>query len=151
MSDRIRLRLCVACHSRYKRVGVIVRSVSIWREDIDRETAETVAYQWQQQWEHLKQCWPCYVYIRSSFSTASPVLYQQQRFINSIPQVVTSVIFTRAAILFCYFVRFYIVFVFMFYGITMVLLHTELEVLREHRPRPNASIIELPNDFCNAN
>jgi len=28
---------------------------------------------------------------------------------------------------------------------------SELEVLREHRPPPNASIIELLNDFCNAN
>jgi len=27
----------------------------------------------------------------------------------------------------------------------------QLEVLREHRPLPNASIIELLNDFCNAN
>ena len=27
----------------------------------------------------------------------------------------------------------------------------KLEVLREHRPPPNASIIELLNKFCNAN
>ena len=29
--------------------------------------------------------------------------------------------------------------------------HCKLEVLREHRPPSNASIIELLNDFCNAN
>jgi len=29
--------------------------------------------------------------------------------------------------------------------------HQNLEVLREHRPPSNASIIELLNDFCNAN
>jgi len=27
----------------------------------------------------------------------------------------------------------------------------KLEVLREHRPPPNISIIELLNDFCSAN
>ena len=27
----------------------------------------------------------------------------------------------------------------------------EVALLREHRPLPNASIIELLNDFCNAN
>jgi len=29
-------------------------------------------------------------------------------------------------------------------------INQKLEVLREHRPPPNASIIELLNDFCNA-
>jgi len=34
---------------------------------------------------------------------------------------------------------------------TLTVLHIQLEVLREHRPLPNASIMELLNDFCNAN
>jgi len=32
-----------------------------------------------------------------------------------------------------------------------VIQQKQLEVLGEHRPPPNASIIELLNDFCNAN
>jgi len=33
---------------------------------------------------------------------------------------------------------------------TVVILRCTLEVLREHRHLPNASIIELLNDFCSA-
>ena len=39
-----------------------------------------------------------------------------------------------------------------FGGEQMIDMHKlEVALLREHRPLPNASIIELLNDFCNAN